>query len=328
MGLVKKVFLKAILVFAFILGAVLFTNYSFWGVQPKGSVKILSHRGVHQTFDIEAVDNDSCTAAVIHPPRHSYLENTVESVEAAFDYGADAVEIDVIRTRDDDFVVFHDWTLGCRTNGEGRTRDFTLAELQSLDIGHGYSFDGGKTFPFRGGGAHMPSLAELLGHFSNRTFIVNVKSNHVEDAEVFAKYVRRHELATGNKLSLFSGPRFAQRWREIDGELVVGTKAEARLCVEKYLMLGWAGYVPDVCRITGLAVPVNLSWLYWGWPHLTLERMSKKDVDVILVGPMGKHLRAIDDVGQLSIVPEQFDGWIVTNQIELIGPALKLRGTE
>jgi len=319
----KKAALRCILFLALIISIVVISNLSFWGALPRGQVKLLSHRGVHQTFDLKGVDNESCTAARIYKSTHDYLENTIEAVRAAFEFGADAVEIDAIKTRDDEFVVFHDWTLECRTNGAGRTADFSLAELQALDIGHGYSFDGGKTFPFRGHGRHMPALAELLNAFSSREFIINVKGNRPEDAEVLAEYINRHRLAAHNRLSLFAGPSFARRWRAIGGGLVVGTKAEAKQCVKGYLMWGWTGAVPKICSVTGLAVPQNLSWLYWGWPNLTFERMSKNGVDIFLVGPAAKHVQAIDNLSQLDAVPEKFTGWIITNRIEIVGPALK-----
>ncbi len=44
-------------------------------------------------------------------------------------------------------------------------------ELQALDIGYGYTADGGKTFPFRGKGINlMPTLDEVLNHFPDRSF--------------------------------------------------------------------------------------------------------------------------------------------------------------
>ena len=68
-------------------------------------------------------------------------------MRAAFDAGADIVEFDVHPTTDGHFAVFHDWTLDCRTDGKGVTREHTLAELKKLDVGYGYTADGGKTFP-------------------------------------------------------------------------------------------------------------------------------------------------------------------------------------
>ncbi len=71
-------------------------------------------------------------------------------MHAAFDAGADIVEFDVHPTTDGHFAVFHDWTLDCRTDGKGVTREHTLAELKKLDAGYGYTADGGKTYPLRG----------------------------------------------------------------------------------------------------------------------------------------------------------------------------------
>lgn len=88
-----------------------------------------------QTFHMEGITNDTCTAERIYPPEHPYLENTIASMQAAFDRGADVVESDIQPTKAGQFAVFHNWTLGCRTNGEGVTRDFSLAHLQKLDNG-------------------------------------------------------------------------------------------------------------------------------------------------------------------------------------------------
>lgn len=97
---------------------------------------LLAHRGMAQTFHMEGITDETCTAKRIDPPEHPYLENTIASMQAAFDKGAGVVELDVQPTKDGKFAVFHDWTLGCRTNGEGVTRDFSLHELQKLDIGY------------------------------------------------------------------------------------------------------------------------------------------------------------------------------------------------
>ena len=97
------------------------------------------------------------------PPEHPYLENTIDGFRAAFSDGADIIEFDVQPTTDGQFVVFHDWTLDCRTNGSGVTREHALAELRPLDLGYGYTADGGKTFPFRGKGVGlMPTLDQVL----------------------------------------------------------------------------------------------------------------------------------------------------------------------
>lgn len=140
--------------------ALYLSNASFLA-HPIGSQPVLvAHRGLAQDFDRTDLTNETCTAARMLPTPHDYLENTIASMQAAFAYGADFVEFDVHPTTDGHFAVFHDWTVDCRTNGTGVTREHTLASLQSLDIGHGYTSDGGETYPFRGKGTGlMPSLS-------------------------------------------------------------------------------------------------------------------------------------------------------------------------
>ncbi|WP_417309815.1 glycerophosphodiester phosphodiesterase family protein, partial [Devosia sp.] len=57
--------------------------------------QLIAHRGVHQTFDHTGLGRDGCSAERIYPPTTDYLENTLPSMQAAFDAGADIVEFDV-----------------------------------------------------------------------------------------------------------------------------------------------------------------------------------------------------------------------------------------
>lgn len=61
-------------------------------------------------------------------------ENTLESLQAGIDSGADWIETDVHSTKDGVLVVLHDTTTG-RTAGIDRTvRESTWEELKSLDV--------------------------------------------------------------------------------------------------------------------------------------------------------------------------------------------------
>ena len=73
-------------------------------------------------------------------------ENTLRSFRRALDLGVAAVELDVQLTRDGRLAVIHDETLDRTTNGHGRVRDFTLADLKKLDAGQG------RAHPRPGGG--------------------------------------------------------------------------------------------------------------------------------------------------------------------------------
>lgn len=75
------------------------------------------------------------------------LENTLGSIEKAIELGVDYVEIDLRLTRDKHVVVLHDATIDRTTNGHGRIKDLTLAQVKRI-----------KTKD----GQHVPTLEEVL----------------------------------------------------------------------------------------------------------------------------------------------------------------------
>ena len=109
-------FARLLALFALALAtAVFMLNTNLLAPQPLARPLIIAHRGLGQTFHREGITGQTCTAERIFPPEHPYLENTIAGFAAAFAAGADIVEFDVHPTTDGHFVVFHDWTLDCRT---------------------------------------------------------------------------------------------------------------------------------------------------------------------------------------------------------------------
>ncbi|GHE03025.1 glycerophosphodiester phosphodiesterase [Streptomyces alanosinicus] len=64
-------------------------------------------------------------------------ENTLRSFVAAQEAGLDAIELDLQLSKDGALVVMHDAEVDRTTDGTGAIADKTLAELRSLDAGHG-----------------------------------------------------------------------------------------------------------------------------------------------------------------------------------------------
>jgi len=62
-------------------------------------------------------------------------ENTIAAFKRAVELGARFIETDLHLTRDARFVAIHDEMLDRTTNGHGKVRDWTLAELKQLDAG-------------------------------------------------------------------------------------------------------------------------------------------------------------------------------------------------
>ncbi|MCB9994149.1 MAG: glycerophosphodiester phosphodiesterase [Hyphomicrobiaceae bacterium] len=311
-----------------LLAAILLFNASWFAAPPENPhLRLIAHRGVYQTFDHTGLTNDTCTAERIFPPVHSYLENTVASAEAAFELGADVVEFDIAPTRDGQLAIFHDWTVDCRTEAHGDVRDFTLAELQALDIGYGYTPDGGETYPFRGKGAGlMPEFADTLEGTHGGQFLVNFKSNDASEADMLAARLDENPQWRSRIWSAYGGQVPSDRINALVPGLGAFGSKSAKDCLLGYLMLGWTGTMPDACRNTHIMVPVNLAFLMWGWPNRFLERAHAVNSDVILLGPVGPGdvgTNGIDTPDLLAGVPATFDGYVWTNRIEIIGPLVK-----
>lgn len=314
----------------FVLGLALLVwsfNSSLIASAPEGETRLLAHRGAHQTFNHEGVGDDTCTAALIDPPNHDYLENTIAGMQAAFAAGAAVVEIDVHLTPDKTFAVFHDWTLECRTNGKGVTEETDSATLKTLDIGYGYTADGGKTYPFRGKGVgQMPVLEEIFAANPAGKLLINFKSRRVEEGEALAALLKTNPTWRDKIFGVYGGAEPTDAMLAAIPGLKGYTAKSAKACLLHYLGTGWIGYVPEACRNTLVPVPSNYAWLLWGWPNRFMTRMKDAGSDVILVGPYsGGGTVGIDTTEQVENLPEQFPGFLWTNRILEIGPAVKAR---
>lgn len=306
-------------------------NASWLAPAPAGTPLVYAQRGIYQRFSHDNLSDRDCTAARILAPTNPYLENTLPSIRAAFDAGAAVTSLAIHPTTDGEFAVFHDWTLDCRTNGHGDTRKQPMTYLKSLDVGYGYTADGGKTFPFRGKGIGlMPTLHEVLTAFPGKRFIITFKSNDASDADKLVTYLKaRHDPVDG-RLWAIGGDRPIDRLHQLAPQARVSSKKRMKACSVGYFALGWSGHVPDACRGGFIVVPLNWRWAYWGWPNRFLDRMRRNDVEVMLAGSMGKSagLPGLSTPADLDAVPSGFSGLIVTDTIETIGPDVRRRWPE
>ncbi len=303
-------------------------NTNLLAPAPVGKPLIIAHRGLGQTFHREGLTGTTCTAVRIFPPEHPFLENTLAGFRAAFADGADMVEFDVHPTSDGHFVVFHDWTLDCRTDGHGVTRDHTLAELKALDIGYGYTADGGRTFPFRGKGVGlMPTLDDVLAAFPDKHFLINIKSDDLEEGRLLAAKLAPLAAERRALIWIYGGGRAIDAFAADAPDIkVLGTDA-AKKCLIRYELLGWLGMVPKECRNTLFMLPVNYARSAWGFPSRLATRLAAYDTTIVLLGAYdgSGFSSGIDTVGELDAVPAHFDGMLWTNRIDRIGPALAAR---
>ncbi len=106
-------------------------------------------------------------------------ENTIYAFEHAVALGVDVLEMDVHSTKDGELVVIHDETVDRTTNGTGRVEELTLAEIQDLDAGYTWTQDNGESYPFRGQGLRIPTLAEVLAAFPKARMNIEIKQGPI-----------------------------------------------------------------------------------------------------------------------------------------------------
>src|SRR5882757_2438765 len=129
-GMVGRKLTFTVAAIAVVAAGIYVNNTTLLATHRESKPVLLAHRGTAQRFDERDLKNATCTAARMLPPTHDYLENTIRSIRAGFASGADIVEIDVHPTTEGEFAVFHDWTLDCRTDGRGVTREHPMAKLK------------------------------------------------------------------------------------------------------------------------------------------------------------------------------------------------------
>ena len=303
-------------------------NTNLLAPAPSGRPLVIAHRGLGQTYHREGITGETCTAERIFQPEHEYLENTIAGFAAAFEAGADIVEFDIHPTTDGHFVVFHDWTVDCRTNGTGVTRELALADLKALDIGYGYTADGGATFPFRGKGVGlMPTLGEVLDAFPDRRFLVNIKSNDPEEGRMLAERIGALPPARRELIQVYGGGTAIATFRAALPDVTVLGTDGARRCLLRYGLLGWSGYMPEDCRSTLFMLPANFGPWVWGFPNRLTARLAAHGSTLVMLGTYdgSGFTTGVDGDADLALVPSRLDGYVWTNRVDRIGPALAAR---
>ncbi len=119
-------------------------------------------------------------------------EHTMVAYEHALSVGADVLELDVHATSDGILVVMHDSTIDRTTNGIGAIQELTFEEIRTFDAAFRFTEDGGETFPFRGQGLLVPTLAEVFEAFPDVPYVIEVKQESPSIIDAFVVLCREH----------------------------------------------------------------------------------------------------------------------------------------
>lgn len=282
---------------------------------------LLAHRGLAQTFPMEGITWNTNTARRIYEPEHPYLENTIPSMEAAFELGADMVELDVQLTKDGLFAVFHDSVLEYLTDGKGSISDYTMEELKALDIGYGYTHDNGETYPFRGRGIGlMPTLNEVMDYFPDGSFLIHIKNGEREEGLRLAQFLKSLPSERLDNIAVYGDDDPVAEVKKKLPDIKVMSKTTIKRAFIPYILLGWSGYIPESMKNSFFYLPEKYARFLWGWPNRFIKRINDSNSIFVLVNGSGEWSEGFDTKEDLDKLPRNYKGGIWTNRIDRIGP--------
>ena len=161
-------------------------------------------------------------------------ENTLEAFRLAVEAGAGGLELDVHLTREGKVVVIHDATVDRVTDGSGAVAGMALVEVRRLDAGNSFSPDGGQTFPYRGRGVGIPTLAEVYEEFPDTCVNADIKEAR-QGAEKAVLRVIQDAAAEGRTLVASTDHAVMRRFRKVSGSRI-STGASRREIAAFYVL--------------------------------------------------------------------------------------------
>lgn len=156
-------FLSTVLV----LGIIVFNGFTLYSNGVNNNIKTIAHRGYVEKG----------------------VENSIEALEAAAEAGVDYVEMDVLMTKDNKFIVMHDYNLKRLAGINKKVQDMTYNELVGLPIsqsGHTSRIPSFEEYVKRAKELNIKLVVELKPHGGEPNnyvdiFIENVKELNIEN---------------------------------------------------------------------------------------------------------------------------------------------------
>ena len=195
-------------------------------------------------------------------------ENTIYAFDKAVSHGSEVFELDVHATRDGEMVVIHDDTVDRTTNGSGRVKDLTLAELKELDAAYHYTSDQDKSFPLRGKGLRIPTLKEVFQAFPARRINIEIKQLCPGFAQRLLALIQEYSMED-KVLIAAEQHAYSQAFRPLAPQLACSASRREVIIFYILLLLRLSFFYG--ARIDALQVPE-----YHGRLHLVTPRFIKE----------------------------------------------------
>ena len=218
--------------------------------------------------------------------------STMVFLRGVEELGVDVLELDVHMSKDGHIVVMHDDTVDRTTNGSGKINEITLKEIKSLEVGGDWSPDGGKTFPYRGAGLRVPTLAEVFYLFPDKPMNIEIKQAEPSMAQPLCDMIRNFGMSEMVLVPSFSDKAMEEFRTACPEVATAASSGEARLFVILNFALLTNLLTP---QYEAFQVPQESSGIPIVIPHFVNRAHSRNlQVHVWTVNNPGEMQRLID----------------------------------
>ena len=230
-----------------------------------------------------------------HRGASSYApENTISSFLLGIELGANGIELDLQKTKDNKIVIFHDDTIDKKSNGTGKIEDYTYDQLYQMDFG--------SWFDSKYKGEHIVLFEDFAKEFLNKnlTFAIELKSFGIEEQvlKIINKY-KRHDLIY---ISSFDYA-ILKKVRELDDKIKISWLVNDSIHQEninKLLKIGGNQICPIAEKVTEegikLANENGLGVRLWGvFNEKIMEDVYLLDIQGMTVNFPDKLLKLLED---------------------------------
>ena len=152
-----------------VLGIIVFNGYTLYSNGVNNNIKTIAHRGYIEKG----------------------VENSIEALEAAAKAGADYVEMDVLMTKDNKFIVMHDYNLKRLAGINKKVQDMTYNELVGLPIsqsGHTSKIPSFEEYVKRAKELNIKLVVELKPHGGEPNNYVDIFIEKVKELDIGNNY--------------------------------------------------------------------------------------------------------------------------------------------
>ena len=152
-----------------VLGIIVFNGFTLYSNGVNNNIKTIAHRGYVEKG----------------------VENSIEALEAAAKAGVDYVEMDVLMTKDNKFIVMHDYNLKRLAGINKKVQDMTYNELVGLPIsqsGHKSKIPSFEEYVKRAKELNIKLVVELKPHGGEPNNYVDIFIEKVKELDIENNY--------------------------------------------------------------------------------------------------------------------------------------------